>query len=227
MTIYAENILLCIAIPLSVCVLFTRGESRRFVTAFLIGMGMCLMSAYLSGFISLATGTGEKDTAVFLSPIVEEILKLLPLLFFFTLFETKDRTFTNLAIAIGAGFATFENCCYLLSIGAESLPFILIRGLAVGVMHIESILALAVWMLAAKKLKALSFSTVLGGTALAVTFHAIYNLLVSKPGITSVLGYLLPPVTAILLVLLYRMIAKQAEKDRQSEAVREEKQTGV
>ncbi len=225
MTIYAENILLCIAIPLSVCVLFTRGETRRFVAAFLVGMGMCLMSAYLSGFISLVTGTGEKDTAVFLSPIVEEILKLLPLLFFFTLFETKARAFTNFAIAIGAGFATFENCCYLLSVGAESLPFILIRGLAVGVMHIESILALALWMLAAKKLKALSFSTVLGGTALAVTFHAIYNLLVSKPGITSVLGYLLPPVTALLLFLLYRMISRQGAKERQNSSVQKEQQT--
>ena len=56
------------------------------------------------------------------------------------------------AVAIGAGFATFENCCYILTAGAESLPYILIRGMAVGVMHIVSILALPIWLIAARRL---------------------------------------------------------------------------
>ena len=120
--IYAENILLCIAIPLAVSLLFIRGESRRFVGAFLLGMGMCLLGAYISGFLNLVTGMGENDTAIFISPIVEEILKLFPLLFFLAVFEPEDRSLTMLAVAIGAGFATFENCCYILTSGAESLP---------------------------------------------------------------------------------------------------------
>ena len=215
MTIYAENILLCMATPLLVCLLFTRGESRRFVAGFQLGMGMSLLSAYISGFISIATGTDEKDTAVFLSPVVEELMKLFPLLLFYFLLGSKGRTLTNVAIAVGAGFATFENSCYLLSIGAESFTFILIRGLAVGVMHVESILALAVWLLVARKLKVLSFSTLLGGTALAVTFHAIYNLLVSKPGVTSVIGYLLPPVSAVLLYILYLLVYVPFSKERE------------
>ncbi len=214
MTIYAENILLCIAMPLAVCLLFTRGESRRFVAGFLLGMGMSLLSAYLSGFISIVTGTEEKDTAVFLSPVVEEILKLCPLLLFYFLLGARNRSLTNIAIAVGAGFATFENSCYLLTIGAENLAFILIRGLAVGVMHVESILALAVWLLIARKLRVLSFSTMLGGTALAVTFHAIYNLLVSKPGVTSVIGYLVPPVSAVLMYLLYRLVYVPFTRER-------------
>ena len=209
MTIYAENILLCIAIPLAVSLMFTRGESRRFVAAFLIGMGMCLLAAYISGFISLVTGLSEKDTAVFLSPVIEEVMKLVPLMFFFLLWDMKGRGLTNVAVAIGAGFATFENCCYLLSVGAESLFFVLIRGMAVGVMHVESVLALAVWFLIAKRLRALSFSTVLGGVALATTFHAIYNLLVSKPGASTVLGYIFPPVTALAMFLLYRLLRPQ------------------
>ena len=222
MMIYAENILLCIAIPLLVCLFFTRGESRRFVGSFLVGMGMCLLSAYVSGFLSLTTGTEESDTAVFLSPIVEECLKMAPLLLFFAFPETKERAFTGTAIAVGAGFATFENCCYLLSVGAESFSFILVRGLVVGVMHIESILALAVWLLIAKRLKVLSFSTFLGGVALAVTFHAIYNLLVSKPGISTVIGFLLPPVVAVLLGVMYHWMPF-----RPAEHVQESTQTNL
>lgn len=221
MTVYAENILLCIAIPLSVCLLFTRGESRRFAGSFLVGMGTCLLSAYLTGFISLATGIGEQDSAIFLSPVIEEFLKMSPLLLFFWFPKTEERAFTGTAVALGAGFATFENICYLLSVGAEKLTFILIRGMVVGVMHLVSILALSVWLLIARRLKALSFPTFLGGLALSVTFHAIYNLLVSKPGITTVIGFLLPPVVAVLLGTLYYLMPF-----RLTEQVSEEKDPG-
>ena len=43
--IYAENILLCIAIPLVISLLFVRGDVRRYTAAFLFGMGVCLIAA--------------------------------------------------------------------------------------------------------------------------------------------------------------------------------------
>ena len=204
--IYAENILLCIAVPLLISLLFIRGDARRYVSAFLLGMGVCLIAAYISGFLNLVTGMGEENSAVFLSPMVEELMKLLPLLFFLVLFSPEDRQLSMLAVAIGAGFATFENCCYILTAGAESLTYILIRGLAVGVMHIVSILALSVWLIVAKRLKAFSFPAIAGGLSLAMIFHALYNLLVSAPGVSMWIGYLLPLLTAAALFLLYRKL---------------------
>ncbi len=209
--IYAENILLCIAVPLIISLLFIRGEVRRYVSAFLLGMGVCLIAAYISGFLSLAIGMGENDTAIFLSPVVEELMKLMPLLFFLVLFSPEDRTLTMLAVAIGAGFATFENCCYILTSGAESLTYILIRGLAVGVMHIVSIFALSIWLIVAKRLQVFSFPAVLGSLSLAMTFHALYNLLVSEPGVSSLIGYLLPLLAAVGLTYLYRKLPHFAE----------------
>lgn len=204
--IYAENILLCIAVPLLVSLLFIRGNVRRFVAAFLLGMGVCLVAAYISGFLGLVAGMGENDTSIFLSPVVEETMKLLPLLFFLVLFTPEDRQLTMLAVAIGAGFATFENCCYILTAGAGSLPYILVCGLAVGVMHIVSILALSIWLIVAKRLKAFSFPAVVGGLSLAMIFHALYNLLVSQPGVSTVIGYLMPLLTAAAFWLLYRKL---------------------
>ena len=204
--IYAENILLCIAVPLLMSLLFIRGEVRRYLSAFLLGMLVCLISAYISGFFNLITDMGENDTAIFISPMVEELMKLMPLMIFIILFQPEDRTLTTLAVATGAGFATFENCCYILTSGAERLTYILIRGLAVGVMHIVSILSLAIWLIFAKRLRVFSFPAVLGGLSLSMTFHAIYNLLVSEPGVSSFVGYLLPPLTALALFLLYRKL---------------------
>ncbi len=204
--IYAENILLCIAVPLLISLLFIRGSARRYAAAFLLGMLVCLLAAYISGYLNLVTGMGENDAAIFISPMVEELMKLMPLLFFLVMFDPEDRTLTMLSVAIGAGFATYENCCYLLTSGAESLSYVLIRGLAVGVMHIVSILALSIWFIAAKRLRAFSFPAVVGGLSPAMVFHALYNLLVSEPGVSRVIGYILPLMTAAALCALYRKL---------------------
>jgi len=202
--IYAENILLCIALPLAISMFFIQGELRRYLAAFLLGMVMCLISAYIGGFMNLVTGMGENDTSVFISPVIEELMKLMPLFFFMVMFAPKERTLTMLAVAIGSGFATFENCCYILTSGSENLTYVLIRGFVVGVMHIVSILALSVWFISAKRLNVFGFPAVVGGLSLAMIFHALYNLLVSEPGTSRIIGYLLPLLTTAVLYYLYR-----------------------
>ena len=204
--IYAENILLCIAVPLLLSMLFVRDQARRFVLAFVTGMVACLLAAYITGFLRLTVGWEETEARIFLSPVVEEIVKLLPLLLFLLLLEPKDDALLLLAVALGAGFATFENCCTLLSAGASSLSFVLIRGLAVGVMHIVSIAALSMGIIAARRLEALSLPALAGAFSLSVTFHGLYNLLVSVPGVSSYVGFALPILAAAALYHPYRRL---------------------
>ncbi len=208
--IYAENIFLCIVIPLVVSVLLTRGEVRRYLTGFLLGMSMCLLSAYIGGFLNLVSHMSFEDTQVFISPIVEELMKFLPLLGCYIIFLPKEHHLTMFAVAIGAGFATFENCCYILTSGAERISYVLIRGMAVGVMHIVSIFALSVWLILAVRLKAICFPVLVAGAAISITFHALYNLLVSHTGISANIGYLMPILTAVLLYVLYRRLSETA-----------------
>ncbi len=210
--IYAENILICIAVPLLISLLFVRGSARRFAISFLLGMGVCLLAAYISGFVNVASEMGPEDTAIFISPIVEESMKLLPVLFILFLFAPDDSSLLLAAIGIGAGFATFENCCYLLMAGAGSLSYILIRGMAVGVMHIVSALAVAFGLVIARRYSMLSLAGIVGALAFSMTFHALYNLLASKPGVTSVIAYVLPLVTAAVMYFGYRKLLT-AEED--------------
>ena len=204
--IYAENILLCIAIPLIVSLFFIKGDVRKYVAAFLLGMFMCLIAAYIDGYLVVITGIGENDTSIFISPVVEELKKLIPLILFIFLFAPEDRTLTMLAVAIGAGFVTFENCCYILTSGAENLMYILIRGFAVGVMHIVSILVLSIWFVIAKRLQVFSFSSVVVGISIAMIYHALYNLLVSESGISTMIGFSMPLLTVFGLSILYRKL---------------------
>ncbi len=209
--IYAENILLCIALPLLLTLVFVYSEARGFVIAFLTGMLVCLLAAYISGFLNLVSGMGANDTAIFLSPIVEEFMKLLPLLLAMLLLDREGAALTMTAVSLGAGFATFENCCYILSSGAESLGYIMVRGMAVGVMHIVSVLALAMGLEAARRFRMLSFSSVAGALSLSTTFHALYNLLVSEPGISTAIGYALPALAAAAMIYPYRALRRRSE----------------
>lgn len=204
--IFAENILVCIVAPFLVALWFVKGEVRQYLTAFLLGMGGSLMAAYIGGYFGTILEMGQNDTSIFISPMVEETMKLLMLILFLVLINPGDRSLVMLSVAIGTGFATFENCCYILSFGADSLSYIIIRGLAVGVMHIVSVLSLAMWIICIKWLKAVSLSGIIGGLSLAMIYHSIYNLLVSESGLSRVIGYVLPIFSAVCLYPMYRKL---------------------
>ena len=208
--IYSENILVCMAVPLLLTLVFLRGGARGFVLAFLLGMGACLLGAYVSGFVDAAAGLGAEDTAVFISPVVEEGMKFLPLLFYYAMFEPGDDALFHAAVGAGAGFASFENVCSMVAAGTESLSFLLVRGLAVGVMHIVSVFALAMGLVIARRFKALRLSSATGALSLSMLFHGAYNLLVSRPGVSAAVGYGLPILTALLLYAAYRRLRETA-----------------
>ncbi len=209
--IYSENILFCISIPLLLTAIYTRGAARRSISAFLVGMVTCLLSSYISGYLTLLTDMELNASAVYISPTTEEIMKLLPLLFFLLVFRPREMTLVTFAISLGAGFATFENCCYLLATGSESLAFTLVRGLAVGVMHIVCMLAMSLSLIMVRRYRVFSFSTVVGCLSLSVVFHALYNLLVSAPGIPSYIGYSLPILTALAFYWPYQKLRAISE----------------
>ncbi len=204
--IFSENILICMALPMLLTAFLVRGNARRLVVNFIIGMAACLLGAYVSGFINVAFGYGTEDTAIFISPIVEETMKFLPLLFYFLMFAPEDDRLFHAAVGVGAGFASYENVCSMITSGTGSLVFLLIRGLAVGVMHIVSISSLALGLMLARHYKVSGLSSVLGALSVSMLFHAIYNLLASEPGISSAIGFCLPLVTALLLLLTYRKL---------------------
>lgn len=204
--IFSENILICMALPLLLTAFLVRDNARRLVINFIIGMAACLLGAYVSGFIDVITGYGTEDTAIFISPVVEELMKFLPLLFYSLMFEPEDDRLFNAAVGIGAGFASYENVCSMITSGTESLGFLLIRGLAVGVMHIVSVCALTLGLVLARLYKVSGFSTILGALSVGMLFHGIYNLLASESGISSWVGFSLPLITAVLMLLAYRRL---------------------
>jgi RsiW-degrading membrane proteinase PrsW (M82 family) len=198
--IYAENILACFAAPLLVSLFFVKGKVRRFVAFLVVGMVLCLLSAYISAFAASFEGVSASDAAIYISPIIEEIMKLLPLLFFISIFEPRDDDIVLVAVAIGIGFANFENCCLAIPGSVNDLTFMLIRGFAVGVMHVTCTAVVGYGLVLSRRTEAKGTSTVVGLLAFATAFHSLYNLLASASGIPNYIALGLPLLTAIALL---------------------------
>ena len=134
-------------------------------------------------------------------------MKLLPLLFFLTVFEPTFARFRLAAVIVAASFATFENICYLTQNGADQILFLLIRGFGTGAMHVVcgnvygGVLR-PVWD--SRPLRAACLFALL---CVAIIYHAIYNLLVSAGGVPQLIAYFVPLPTA----LCFRLLARKAE----------------
>lgn len=93
------------------------------------------MSA-LNTFFAQLCGADAANAATQIAPVVEETLKLLPLLFYLAVFEPEPARFRLAAVIVAASFATFENVCYLTQNGAGQITHLLVRGFGTGAMHV-------------------------------------------------------------------------------------------
>ena len=187
-----ENAYICLAAPILLALLFLRRDWRRILLFFLAGMTVCLLSAYISTFLSASLGADLNTAAYEISPMVEEIMKLLPILFYLMVFEPKREHALGGILMVAVGFATFENACYLSSYGVDELLELVVRGFGTGAMHVVCGASMAagllflwdrLWLRAVGTLSLLSVS---------ITFHAIFNILVNQPGWASAVGSLIP-----------------------------------
>jgi len=189
---YIENIFLCMALPMVLSLFFTRGAARRFTLFVVVGMGVCLLAAYINSFFMGFYDVDLTLTAIEIAPICEELLKLLPLLFYFLVFEPEPPAITPAALAIGVGFATLENVCYLTENGADDFFFLFIRGISAGALHILCGILTGFGLAYVFRRRWLALPGTVGLLGSCIVLHAIYNLLITADGLWRMLGYITP-----------------------------------
>lgn len=192
---YIENIFVLMAAPLVIAMLCLGKKQRPMLLFCLVGMGVCLLSAYLNSFFAALYQADALNATTQIAPVVEEVMKLLPLLFYLAIFEPEPSQFKIAAVILAASFATFENVCYLTQNGAADFTFLLIRGFGTGAMHIACGGAYGHWLQFAWKDKKLRAMCLFGILCLVITYHAVYNLLVSVGGTLQIVAYVIPVFT--------------------------------
>ena len=201
---YIENIYICLAAPLLIAALCMRGRGRAMITFVLAGTTVCLLSSYINTFIAGALGVGTLTASLEIAPMTEEIMKFLPILFFLLVFEPGKEELTGGIIMTAVGFATFENVCYLTSNGASEVLHLLIRGFGTGAMHVVCGFLIAIGFLYLWDRAWLQLAGTVGLISIAITYHGIYNILVSQTGAAAMIGYLIPLLTVAAVLLLRR-----------------------
>lgn len=207
--IYADNFLICIAAPLCIALIFIKGSARRFCIFLILGMFVCLISSYVNVFVASQMDMDSSSAAIYIAPIVEEVIKMLPVLFCFLVLEYDEDKIITAAICVGIGFATFENCCYALESGTGDMAFMLARGFAAGMMHVVCSVVVGISFALLRKYESMSFFIIIGILASASTFHAIYNLLTTGGMAAHAVAYTLP---ALLIAIGYPLYIHFREK---------------
>ena len=118
---YIENVFVCLAAPLIIAVFCMRGKGRHSMLFLTAGMTVCLLSSYISTFFAAVYSMDLVMASIEISPLVEEIMKLFPILFYLLVFEPDMKDTADACLMTSIGFATFENVCYLIQNGADSL----------------------------------------------------------------------------------------------------------
>lgn len=203
---YIENIYICLAAPMIVAIFCLDSYRRRMMVFLLSGMTMCLLSSYINTFIAYAYGMDTIIASVEISPTVEEIMKLLPVIFYLLVFEPPKNRMIGNTITVAIGFATFENVCYLLGNDTSNIQHLLIRGFGTGTMHVVTGLVVMFGMQSVWEKLWLRLAGTLGLLTISIIFHASFNIMVSQPGLLANIGYMFPIVTVIFVLIMKKRI---------------------
>ena len=200
---YIENIFICMVSPLLVAALCMGRRQLRFFLFCIAGMGVCLLSAYINTFLAAVCQADALAATAEIAPVVEEMMKLLPLVFYLLVFEPEGDRIKPAAITIALAFATFENVCYLIQNGADRFSFIFFRGFGTGAMHVLCGLIVGGGLAYTWQRTWLKIAGTCGLLGAAITLHAIYNLLIAYGGAAQYVAYALP----VLLVAAGKLSA--------------------
>ena len=207
---YIENIFVLIAAPLVACLFCVRGRPRAIVASLLVGMVVCLLSAYVSSFAAQVVGINAVQAAVQVAPAVEETLKLLPLLFFLLAAEPKVENIGLALVFVAVGFATMESAFYLADAGVADPATLALRGLSTAVMHLVCGVVMGYGLTRAWDRPWLRAAGTFGLLCLVMSYHGLFNLLVAAGGCAFFAAVAMPVVSLALILLVQHRSPSEA-----------------
>lgn len=174
-------ILICIAVPLLLLMTLMDARSHLLTGFMLVGM-LTAASAYeINSTVQVMFWMTGQEVSVRVAPVIEELLKAVPILFYSVAVSDDRKILLPLSMAVGIGFAILENA-YLLTayIDQVTISWALVRGLSTSLSHGLCTLTVGYGMSFVRKQKKLFYTGIFGLLSLAMTFHAVFNLLIQS-----------------------------------------------
>ena len=171
-------------------------RARRVALLLAAGAIAAVLSLALNRMLAEPLGLDRAQVARYLAPVVEELLKAVPVIAL--LARRRVGFLVDAAIAgfaVGAGFAAAENLHYFVALGPSSVVLWVVRGFGTALMHgsVTAIAAILAKLLADRHGSSRPW-IYLPGLLLAVLLHSVFNHFVLSPGLSTVVLLVVIPV---------------------------------
>ena len=194
-----------ISIPLLLMALLMEKKARLPISFMIIGIFVSVFASEVNGLLSNLLSMDTYSITVIVTPVSEELLKALPVLYYAIVISDKRERLFTASMAIGIGFALLENAYFLLNSDNFTIIIAIIRAFGAGLMHGMCTLLVGVGISFVKKKSKLFAVGTFGLLSTAIVYHGIYNILIQSE--FSTVGALLPIATYIPF-LIWRLRIK-------------------
>ena len=201
---------ICSAVPMTLMLFLLEKKPRMTILYMLLGQVVCLLAAQLNTMLRDALYGVDYDiyaVTVSITPVVEEILKAIPVIYFGFVISHKKEDLLNIAMALGIGFAILENF-YILVVDttAVTIGWALMRGFSSALLHGICTSLVGYGVSYVKTRKKLFYTGTFGLLTMAVIIHGLFNAFIQSQ--YSYVGILLPIAIYIPFVIV-PLIKKQ------------------
>lgn len=184
-----------ISVPLLLMALLMEKKARLPISFMIIGIFVSVFASEVNGLLSNLLTMDTYSMTVIITPVSEELLKALPVLYYAVVISDKRERLFTASMAIGIGFALLENAYFLLNSDDFTMIIAIIRAFGAGLMHGMCTLLVGVGISFVKKKRKLFAVGTFGLLSTAIVYHGIYNILIQSE--FSTVGALLPIATYI------------------------------
>lgn len=201
-----------IAVPVGMMLFICRREMRHLIIFFLTGMVVALFSGELNGILIRLLPFDFLYYTTNTAPVVEEVGKAIPIIFYALVFKPKKQTLLEISVAVGIGFAVLESAfVFASSDSGIQLETALLRAFGAGMMHGICSLAIGFGMSFVTKERKVFFAGTLALLSIAIVFHSAYNNLIVAEH--TGIAFLLPSLTLGTAFLICKIKKKQKEEE--------------
>lgn len=203
---------ICITIPLALMASLVDKNARQPVIFFIVGVCVALFVSEVNALLTNVFSMEMNEFTIRITPVTEEILKAIPVLFFAREISNKRESIITISLAVGIGFAVMENSFVLLkSIDSVSILWAVMRGFGTGMMHGMCTFLVGSGFSFINKSKKLFIVGTFSLMSLAITYHSVFNMLVQSD--FYYFGALLPIITFIPFAIARFKLAKEVKKN--------------
>ena len=174
---------ICISAPLILMAALADAKSRRLLGFMILGIYIAVLASEVNALLSFAFADpmDHFHITITITPVNEEILKALPLLFTAIVFCDDRELLFQRAMSIGLGFAIMENTFILIkNVESVSLLWAMIRGFSSGLMHALCTIGIGFGISMIKRRRKLFVCSTFAWLMAAITYHSLYNMLVQS-----------------------------------------------